>query len=112
MKLITNITDEAAQQHTILFADDEITLRILFHPFNQMWTIDVTYKGKSRYGVKLAVNTLHLRSENYPFDFYVADTSDSGLDPVRREDFELGRCQLYMLEPDDMQDIRGQDVQI
>lgn len=112
MKKLLNIGTENTQRHTIQFEDDEITLILKFHAFVGMWSFDVTYKGKSRYGVRLAASVFHIRSENYPFDFYVIDNSGEGVDPFRIDDFEEDRCSLYMLEAVDMENLRGVSVPI
>lgn len=109
---IDDISDETVQDHVIQFEQDEIELRLQFHPFNQIWTFNVSFKGKSANGVKLSVGTLHIRSENFPFDFVVSDESGEGLDPFQASDFSDGRSILYMYDADDMEDIRGAAVPI
>lgn len=112
MKKIINITDEPIQRHTIQFEDDEITLRLRFHPFSTMWAFDVSFKEKETNGVRLAAGVLHIRSRNYAFDFFVTDNSGNGIDPFKADDFSNGRCSLYMLEAADMETIRGGRVPI
>ncbi|WP_286931338.1 hypothetical protein [Marinobacter sp.] len=48
-----------------------------------------------------------MESRNLPFDFIVTDESGNGLDPFRLDDFEQGRCRLYLLEPEDMLRVRN-----
>jgi hypothetical protein len=67
----------------------------------------VEYKSWRIDNVKLSCGSLHMRQENKPFDFIVTDNSPAGLDPFQLNDFIDGRCSLYMLEADDMTDIRG-----
>jgi hypothetical protein len=112
MRSIDDITDETIQRHIIQFEQDEIVFVLRFHPFTEMWTFDLTYKDKSANGVKLAVGVLHIRSENFPFDFVVSDESGTGLDPFRSFDFSEGRNILYILDAADMAGIRGTTVQI
>lgn len=112
MRQIDNITDETIQKHVIQFEDDEIDFLLRFHPFTQIWAFDLTFKDKSVYGVKLSLGVLHIRSENFAFDFAVSDESGTGLDPFRASDFSEGRCILYMLEAADMVEVRGTAVKI
>lgn len=107
---IQNITDEAFQDHIIAFGDAEIEVSIRFFRVVEIWTISVTYNGKSVDGVKLSLGTLHVRNENWPFDFVVRDNSTAGIDPFKVNDFSDGRCSLYMFEAADMETIRGYPV--
>ena len=111
MRRLTNITAEPHQRHVILFNDSEIRLTLRFHELLQFWTFDVEYKGRTAIGVKLSLSTLHIESSNLPFDFLVYDNTQTGLDPFKADDF-LERCNLYILEPEDMQNIRGAPVEI
>ncbi|WP_428613296.1 hypothetical protein [Pseudoalteromonas sp.] len=51
-----------------------------------------------------------MESSNTPFGFAIQDTSGLGLDPFRRDDFLTGRTAMYLIEPDEMTDIRGIEV--
>lgn len=109
---IQNITQETKQRHKILFLEEEVDVIIQFLPLVQSWTISVEYKQRNTYGIRLALGTLHMESRNYPFGFLVRDMSDTGLDPFKIDDFEAGRCELIMLLPDDMAQVRGAPVEI
>ena len=109
-KVIQNIGSEANQKHTILFGESEIILNLRFYPRTTSWFMDVSYGLESIFGVKLSIGVLHLLSNNLPFDFVVRDLSGRGIDPFRRKDFSEGRCELYLLDSDDMEDIRGVPV--
>lgn len=109
MHKIQNITDEPFQRHTLLMDDDEAILELRFLPAVEIWVMNVAYKGKERNGSKLSANSYHLRSYNFPFDFTVLVTDDSGLDPFRVDDFQTGRCELYYITPEEMKQIRGQE---
>lgn len=111
MILLENITDEPHQIHTILLQQSEVVLTLRFYPTVKMWCFDVDYKGNVVYGVKLSSGTIHMRSKNLPFDF-VVETTDMEIDPFRIDDFVIGRCKLYMLEPSDMVAIRATPVPI
>ena len=107
---ITNITDAPHQNHTVLFEESEIVITLQFHPTIEMWVIDAVYKDEQALGYKLTVGVLHMQSRNLPFDFIVRDAQQSGLDPFLIDDFSNGRCELYMLNAEDMESIRGTPV--
>lgn len=107
---IENLTSEAHQRHIALLDDQEVVLTIRFLPVAEIWIINVTYAGRSASGFKLSLDTLHMRSQNFPFDFLVKDLSGRGVDPFRIDDFSEGRVALYMLQSEDMAEIRGQNV--
>jgi len=108
--LIENITDETDQRHVLDFEESEIVVGLRFHPTVEMWSMSVEYKSRTVSGVKLSVGVLHLESKNLPFDFVVADLAGVGLDPIRRDDFSTSRCAMYLLQPDEMETVRGAPV--
>ena len=107
---LQNLTDQANQRHTVLFEESEAIVVLRYHPIIEMWVMDVEYKGDEAKGYKLSVGVLHMESRNFPFDFIVADTTGSGIDPYRLDDFARDRCRLYMLEADDMEAVRDAPV--
>lgn len=109
-QLINNIGTEAVQRHTLIFRDDEVTLTLRYLSQIQQWCADVEYRGFRVSGLKLALATLHMVSCNQPFDFIIDDNSGSGLDPFRIDDFESGRCSLYLVTPEEMFQVRGVEV--
>ena len=111
MKRLQNLTDEPIQRHTILFEKDEITFVLRFYPRTQVWLFDVKFGDSQVYGLKLSVGVLHMLSQNQPFDFICVDKSGNGIDPFTRQDFSGGRCEIYMIEAADMEQIRGVEVQ-
>ena len=108
---IENIGDEGFQKHTIPLPNGDVILSLRFLSSVQFWQMSVTYNDSSINGVKLSCGVLHMRSANFPFDFIVEDTSTAGLDPYKAEDFTTGRIIMYLIEPDEMADIRGQVVE-
>lgn len=107
---VDNITADPHQRHTLLVDNGQIILTLRFLPVVQIWVMDVEYRGKVQRGVKLSASVLHLRSFNYPFDFSVVLTDDTGIDPFRLDDFETERCELYYVTPDEMVEVRGLEV--
>jgi len=110
MDLITNITDEPIQRHVLLFERGEAVIVIRHLPTVEMWKMRVEYNGGYIDGVKLSLGNIHFRHKNWPFDIAVLATDRSGIDPYRADDFSTGRCELYMVTPEEMIDIRGGDV--
>lgn len=110
MRKIDNIGDEVIQRHTILYLETELVITLKYHVVVELWTIDVSYKDRNIFGVGLAAGVLHIESRNMPFGFVVQDASGAGLDPFRRNDFSSGRCVLYLVEADEIEQIRGQAV--
>ena len=111
MKRINNITSEPIQLHTLLVDDFEIELQLRFLPEVQIWVMSVTLNEKVINGIKISAGVLHMRGYNFPFDFAVQITDGSGLDPFRLDDFENERCELYYVTKDEMEQIRGLEVQ-
>lgn len=112
MRKIENIGSETRQRHVILFEESEIIITLRFSPTVELWTMDVSYKDFNIYGVGLAAGVLHMESSNQPFGFVVNDTTGYGIDPFKSSDFEDGRTALYLLEADDMTNIRGIEVRL
>jgi len=110
MRTINNIGDEADQSLTIPLPDGDAFLSIRFLSSVQIWQMSVEYNGKSYNGMKLTCGVIHMRSANFPFDFIVVDNSGAGIDPYKRDDFSINRTTLYLLEADEMEAIRGQEV--
>lgn len=110
MDLITNITDEPIQRHVLLFDRGEAVIFIRHLPTVEMWKMRVEYRDDFIEGVKLSLGALHFRHKGWPFDIALLATDSSGIDPYRADDFASGRCELYMVTPDEMIEIRGGDV--
>jgi len=111
MRKIIDITSDASQEHTVTLEDNELVLSLRFLSVVACWFMDVDYKGKKITGVKVSNSTLHMDAKGYPFDFYCVDNSGFKLDPYKLDDFESARCSLYILDPADMEEIRGVAVE-
>jgi len=112
MRLIDAITDDASQIHLITLDDNEVTLELRFLSVVQIWVMNVTYKDKTIKGVKLSLGALHMVSKNFPFDFILEDTSTFGIDPYKQDDFSGERCRFYIVDPNEMAEIRGVAVEL
>ena len=107
---INNIGVEGFQRHTVPLEDGDVILTLRFYSLTEIWQLSVEYNGVSYNGCKLSCGVLHMRSANFPFDFIVEDLSENGIDPYKSDDFFIGRCRLLMLNADEMEQIRGQEV--
>jgi len=107
---INNITSEAIQRHSLVIDDLDIDIILRFLPSVEIWLLDVEFEGRVLRGLKLSAGVTHIRGANMPFDFVVTIEDNSGIDPFRISDFELGRCELYYVTVDDMTALRGQEV--
>lgn len=112
MKLLTNITQDAMQTFTLLIGEEEATITIRFYPTIQMWCFDLSFRGIDIKGIKISLGVLHINNYNFPFDFIAQDTSNSGIDPFKIDDFDIGRINFYMLDALDMQEFRGYSVKV
>lgn len=112
IRQLTNITEEPIQRHRLTAQDITIDVTLRWMPQVESWFADVEVGNKKRVGIRLVLGTLHIQSANMPTDMIVRDTSDINIDPIRRDDFATGRCELYFLMPDEMEEIRGAPVPI
>lgn len=108
--LITNITDEPSQRHTLFSGDEEITLILNFYEVTEIWTFDVEWRGVRKNGFMISLGCLHIQALNWPFDFFCSVTDGSGMAPFRLGDFSEGRAELYFVTADEMQQRRGLEV--
>jgi hypothetical protein len=108
---IVNIKSDPIQKHYIPVLENQVEFTLRFYPTIQIWCFDIEYKGVSVLGLKASLGTTHLTGNNFPFDFVIECTKNTGLDPYLIDDFET-RIKLYMLEPDEIAEIRGYSVAI
>ena len=107
---IINLTDEPIQRHILLVNDEEITLTPRFYQVSEFWTFDISWRGETFSGFMISLGVLHIRALNWPFDFFASVTDGSGMAPFRLGDFAEGRCELYFVTADEMQELRGIEV--
>lgn len=107
---VTGITDDPYQIHTVIAGDIEARVELRFFGQLGQWFITVEQGGRRVPNMRLVLGVPVLESCNLPIAFAVRDITDLGLDPARIDDFATGRCELIMLEPDDLEEIRGAPV--
>lgn len=110
MKII-ELTNDPIQSQTIVVDNLDIKVTVRFLPIIATWTLRVDVDGETVIdGIALSLGSVMMEQDNKPFGFIVEDKSTLGIDPFRLEDFSDGRCVLYMLERDEMIEVRGYDV--
>jgi len=110
MLQIENITNDSYQRHSILFEDYEIVLTLRYLHRCSAWFMDLEYISWSVSGIKLSTGVKHIAGQNKPFDFFVSDETNNGIDPYKLDDFSSERNILYLLEREDVEKIRGIDL--
>jgi hypothetical protein len=109
-KRIENITDEYNQRHVITTDFGEISLSLNYSTITKSWSISVVYGTTGIYGKRIALNVPTFLEQNLPFDFVCLDSSGQEVEPFLKNDFSSERCKLYLLEPEDVRQIRGFSV--
>ena len=112
MRQLTNINNEPIQSFILLVGDEEAMIQLRFYPTIQAWYFNLEFRGIPINGIKLSLGVLHINSYNFPFDFIIEDTSGSGIDPFKVDDFQVGRINLYMLTAEEMAAYRGYSVKV
>lgn len=107
---IENLGSESYQIHNVIFEQSQVVIDLFFSPVVERWFFDVSYNGFSAKGIAVSLGTTHIKELNQPFDILCEDTSGLGIDPFQLDDFSSDRCRLYLLDRDDMFQLRGFDV--
>lgn len=106
MRLI-EIDPTPNQRFLVPFEGLNIEVKFVFKD-SGFWVADFIYQDKSIYGITLSSRVLLLQGLNLPFDF-VIDDKNANLDPYSLNSFDE-QFSLYLLEREDMINIRGYDV--
>lgn len=110
MQLIT-LTDEPKQKLDILFEDTVITVEFRFNPTIVSWTMNIIFRDVPLVnGKSVALGLPLLKEFNKPFDLVCLDNKNTGIDPFQLTDFSSNRVSLYLLNRDEVEQIRGYDV--
>ena len=96
------------QEFTVPFEGEFITITLNFR--QHIWLMNAAYKEKKVNGLKLSSGVLMLVGKNFPFEI-VIDDKGSGLDPFSPDNFEKGIFDFYILERDEISEIRGFEVE-
>jgi hypothetical protein len=112
MKQLTGIAAECYQSFTLIVGNEEAIINLKYLEVTRQWFFDLEFRGQNIYGVKLTLGCLHINNYNFPFDFVVQDTSNSGIDPFQIDDFFGGRCILYQITAEEIATYRGYNVTV
>ncbi|MDR0579541.1 MAG: hypothetical protein LBG21_02950 [Campylobacteraceae bacterium] len=86
------------------------TFEFRFLPSVQIWVMNILKDNEVIIkGVSLTLCGLVLKQQNFEFDLFLVDSSKSGIDPYKLDDFN-SRIGLYLLEPNEITEIRGYAV--
>ena len=107
MRLI-EIDPKPIQRFYVPFEGENIKVELYFKDAGY-WIANFSYSDKSINGVMLASRVLLLEGRNFAFDF-VIDDKGLELDPYDLNSFDEN-FSLYLLERDNMSEIRGYDVE-
>ena len=106
------ITDQANQKFTIPFEDMEIKIQVRFLTIPGIWMIDIEdTEGFILNGYKMSAGVRLLSQNNRPYDIFIVDNSDLGLDPFSINSLKIGLYTFLLLERNDLITIRGYDVE-
>ena len=103
-----DIDSTESQEFSISFEGDLINIVLDFRQGN--WFMNVTYNDKTLNGIRLACAVAMLEGKNWPFEI-VLDDKGNGLDPYEADSFERGLFDFYLLERDEVELIRGFEVE-
>lgn len=106
------VTNEPNQSFIIAFEDTTIEVTLEFMTIPSSWIMGLTYKDEILVeGLRLNSAVVALDTYNLPFDIYIEDVNDIGLSPFDVENFEDGLYTFNLIERDELELIRGYDVE-
>ncbi|MCG3684089.1 hypothetical protein N5915_04430 [Arcobacter lacus] len=101
-----NIDPNPNQSFNIPYENDIAYIELSFR--NQSWYMNITYGDKTINGIRLSSRVLLLKN-NLPFELFI-DDKGLNLDPFDLNSFSDNFFDFYLLERDEIADIRGYDV--
>lgn len=106
MRLIDKLTDDAAQQYTLISETGQsIQFFLRYIPTQQRWIFNLSYQGKILNGIALTASPNILRNFRNVLPFGLAVTSTDALDPLYLDDFASKRIKLYLLTSDEVETV-------
>lgn len=106
------VTSEANQSFIIPYEDTQIEVTLEFLIIPSCWIINLNYKDEVLIeGLRLNSSILLLDTFNLPFDIYINDVNNLGLDPFDIDNFEDGFYTFNLITRDELTTLRGYDVQ-
>ncbi len=103
MNLIDTLSDDGTQLVRVLLDDGStVQLTLVYRAATQRWSVDVLWGSFAANGLGVEVSPNFMRQWRDLVPFGLACLSTDGGDPVYVDDFTTGRCQLYVLDSDDV----------
>lgn len=101
---------DAKQKIKILYEDTTIEIEFRFYPTIESWNMNISFRDEELInGKKITMGVPMLKQLNKPFDLIALENQKTGIDPFKQDDF-INRVNLYLLEREDLIEIRGYDV--
>jgi hypothetical protein len=110
MQLLTDISQDANQKHTVIMDNgEEIVVNLRYNPTQQGWYIDVAYETGSfeLKGIRVCTSPNLLRQWKNIIPFGLMITCEKNYEPVFLEDFVVGRCSLAILTADEVKTVEA-----
>ena len=106
MNRIDNLTGFADQTTNLILADGSTaSIRFKFDGATERWRIDVAYGTRKINSVGLCCHPNILRQWRHVIPFGLACVTPNMSDPVRAEDFTIGRVKMYLLSQTDVANV-------
>lgn len=107
MQKITSITSAAKQKQTILLADGTFfTIQIEYRPNQYSWWISsLVYGDLEIKSLKITTNLDILFQFRNQIPFGLACFTKDNQEPQFQEDFESGRCELFVLSEENVDEL-------
>lgn len=106
MLYINKINSDAKQKYILVTENAEnIDFNLYYMPSQQAWFYDIGYGEFRANGLKVVVGPNIIRNFRKILPFGLCCTSVDGLDPFYISDFLTGRIKLYLLTPEEVDQI-------
>ena len=103
MRQLTEITDEANQEHIVKVITGELfTLQLFYLHRNESWQANIIYNDNTINGIKINQSVNILRQYKNILPFGIACYSDYNTDPFLLEDFAQNNYFLGILTADEV----------
>jgi hypothetical protein len=101
---IQQITSFAKQSQTLKFPDGTtIAIELEYKPLQYGWFItNLTYGDFALSNIRIVISPNFLYQWKNKIPYGIGCSSTDGFEPVNQEDFNSGRCRLYVLEAADV----------
>ena len=101
---VQQITNFAKQTQTLKFPDGTtIALSLEYKPLQNGWFItSLTYGDFSLSNIRIVISPNFLYQYKNQIPYGIGCASTDGFEPVQQEDFNSGRCKLYILDAEEV----------